>query len=547
MRHVAPLAALVLLVALVTAGSVQAAPLVFTVTNTADTGGGSLRQAILDANGSVGTNTIVFKIPGSGVHTITPASALPDVTDPVFINGRSQPGYSGTPLIELSGRGLSISAGSSTVAGLSIDGATDGIQLTTNGGNLISGCTLTSNMDGLLVDQGSGNNLIRGNLISGNGRYGINLGGEFGDGGSGNIIQGNKIGTDAAGTAALANGGEGIRVAGNTDHTKIGGKVVNSGAGNLISGNGGAGIFLTGPGVTDTAIQSNLIGTNAAGTAALGNSLGIAQLEATDSLISDDVISGNTGAGISISNSSSSNVVRNNLIGTDQSGASALGNGGEGISITSGADNVFGPGNVISANTADGVLLAGDANNVLRGNRIGTNASGTTVLANGNYAVQVGSPGQPVGGLGGNDGNVIAGGDVVLANLGVEGVPILRNSIFGGGTIVLFGGANNGQVAPTLTSVNTGGGVTTIRGTKTDAAFPVTQFRIEFFVSGACTGTHSPAEQFLFGRRLTTDVAGSRDFVYTVPALPSGQAITATSTDLSSNETSEISNCQLTP
>src|SRR4030095_8251296 len=80
-----------------------AAPMTFTVTNTSDSGSGSLRQAILDANANAGSDMIDFNIPGAGVHTIMPASALPTITDPVTIDGTTQPGFAGSPIIELSG------------------------------------------------------------------------------------------------------------------------------------------------------------------------------------------------------------------------------------------------------------------------------------------------------------------------------------------------------------------------------------------------------------------------------------------------------------
>src|SRR5262249_55932508 len=79
------------------------APALFTVTNALDSGPGSLRQAILDANNSHAAATIAFDISGGGVHTIRPASPLPTFTDPVVIDGSTQPGYAGAPLIELSG------------------------------------------------------------------------------------------------------------------------------------------------------------------------------------------------------------------------------------------------------------------------------------------------------------------------------------------------------------------------------------------------------------------------------------------------------------
>src|SRR5690242_12649157 len=71
----------------------------FTVTNIGDAGPGSLRQAILDSNAAIGTtNTIDFDIPGSGIQTIAPLSALPAITGAVLIDGFTQPGDSGTPL-----------------------------------------------------------------------------------------------------------------------------------------------------------------------------------------------------------------------------------------------------------------------------------------------------------------------------------------------------------------------------------------------------------------------------------------------------------------
>ncbi len=101
----------------------------FLVTNALDSGTGSLRQAILNANASANNgqpDQIRFAIPGVGLHTISPLTPLPTITDPVVIDGTSQPGYTGTPVIELdgslagSGNGLSISSGDTTVRGLDI-------------------------------------------------------------------------------------------------------------------------------------------------------------------------------------------------------------------------------------------------------------------------------------------------------------------------------------------------------------------------------------------------------------------------------------------
>jgi hypothetical protein len=122
----------------------------FTVTNTNDSGAGSLRQAILDANATPGTDTINFNIPPGGVQTIAPLTLLPSITSPVIIDGTTQPGYSGTPLVELngfhftgqfgcSGTGLFITAGNSTVQGLMINSWGTGISLDANGNNVVQG------------------------------------------------------------------------------------------------------------------------------------------------------------------------------------------------------------------------------------------------------------------------------------------------------------------------------------------------------------------------------------------------------------------------
>ena len=151
----------------------------FTVTNTDDAGAGSLRQAILDANANPGTDTIDFNIPGAGVHTISPATQLPSISDPVVIDGYSQPGaspntdpngFDGTLLIELSGagagpnvNGLDISAGGSTVRGLVINrfrglgGSGNAIFPSTAGGNHIEGNFLGTDAGGTLA-QGNEDN-----------------------------------------------------------------------------------------------------------------------------------------------------------------------------------------------------------------------------------------------------------------------------------------------------------------------------------------------------------------------------------------------------
>src|SRR5215207_10713434 len=104
----------------------------FTVTNVGDTGVGSLRQAILDANAAPGADVVAFDIPGAGIHTITPTlDILPASTGPLLVDGATQPGYAGRPLIELSG--AAGRAGGWAAAGLVLNGAGSGVRgLTVN-------------------------------------------------------------------------------------------------------------------------------------------------------------------------------------------------------------------------------------------------------------------------------------------------------------------------------------------------------------------------------------------------------------------------------
>ena len=210
----------------------------FTVTNTNDSGAGSLQQAITDANARTGKDTIVFNISGVGPHKIRPSSTLPTITSPVMIDSYTQPGASpntnptGSGInavlkIELDGRfvagdGLYITAGNSTVRGLVINlFAGNGIRLETNGSNVIEGNFIGTNVAGTVaagnLDRGvfiqSGSNTIGGttpaarNLISGNDRWGMEI-----RSGSANYVLGNLVGTDVTGTADLGNGGPGVEI-----------------------------------------------------------------------------------------------------------------------------------------------------------------------------------------------------------------------------------------------------------------------------------------------------------------------------------------------
>ena len=210
----------------------------------------SLRGAILAANQNSGADSIIFNVDASvpGVKTISPASPLPQITDPVTIDGYTQPDASANTLavgndaklriqlngqnVGTSGDGLVIVAGNSTIRGLVIHSFRNGIVLSGGNANKIEGNFLGTDPTGSTgignlsagINITSANNVIGGpipvpspaarNVISGKGAPGgpgIRI---EGPGASGNAVQGNYIGTNASGTAALPNAGHGIRKAG---------------------------------------------------------------------------------------------------------------------------------------------------------------------------------------------------------------------------------------------------------------------------------------------------------------------------------------------
>jgi hypothetical protein len=211
----------------------------FTVTNTSDSGPGSLRQAIVDANANAGADTIAFNIPGAGVHTITPASALPSITDAVVIDGYTQPGSSVNTLPD----------GENAVLLIELNGS--GFSSSSNGAGLLivsSNCTVR----GLVINR----------FASGSGIFFSSPSGNT----TTNIVEGNFIGTDPSGSNSLGNS-DGITIQHSTANL-IGG--LTPAARNVISGNGHQGIVLSTLS-TNTTIQGNFIGTTASGTAALSN------------------------------------------------------------------------------------------------------------------------------------------------------------------------------------------------------------------------------------------------------------------------------------
>ncbi|MCI0488639.1 MAG: right-handed parallel beta-helix repeat-containing protein [Blastocatellia bacterium] len=264
----------------------------FTVTGANNSGPGSLRQAILDANAVPGLDAIHFNLT-FGSRTITPQTALPEITESVTIDGTTQPGFAGKPLIELSGNvtarahGLDIRGGATVVRGLVINKFFgDGIVVNTKGGNRVEGCFIGTNVSGTAalgnttgveIDDAPSNTIggteaAAGNLISGNGVPNILI---FGNSARDNQVQGNKVGTDFNGKSELSGNRAGVGIV--APNNTVGGST--SGAGNLISGNvigiilglltfGDDDIVST----TGNQIMGNRIGTDMSGVAPLPNS-----------------------------------------------------------------------------------------------------------------------------------------------------------------------------------------------------------------------------------------------------------------------------------
>ncbi|MBA2361628.1 MAG: right-handed parallel beta-helix repeat-containing protein [Actinobacteria bacterium] len=291
----------------------------------------SLREAINAANGNADTDTIRFNIPGPGPYSIQPTGGgLPVINFPVIVDATTQPGYSGTPIVELDGSapggfdGLSLRGGSSTVRGLVINRFDRvGIAL-----------------------------LARGSYL----------------------IEDNYVGTDVTGIVALGNGEGGIAL-----RREFFANTQNTIRRNVISGNVGHGILIGAGSLVQPAgenvIQGNYIGTNATGTTSLGNTLDGIFILAPSNLVGGtdaatrNVISGNGRHGVSMwgQGNANGNVVQGNFIGTAADGTRAVGNVSDGVRIVDSADNTIGgtaagEGNVIAFNGGDGVLVGQNSN-----------------------------------------------------------------------------------------------------------------------------------------------------------------------------------------
>lgn len=363
-------------------GLVKAAT--YTVNNINDSGPGSLRQAIIDANASPGLDNITFNISGTGTHTILLSSQLPLINDPAVIDGYTQsgaiPATAGSPatlkiIIDGNGgafSGLSIDGGC-TVKGLSIVRFNNGISVwSTDGPNVISGNYIGILPDGITTQgnsnfgidiyQNSDNNVIGGpapadrNIISGNGMFGI-LFRENSSTCDNNIIQGNYIGTDQTGTIAKANISTGIHNAQARGTQYLDNVICSSMVGLEISKSGG--ILPYG-----LIIKRNRIGIGIHGED-LGNSYcGICILSSYNNLVGGSASDGNiiayNGIGIEISgNDSYGNQVKGNSIFNNDALGIDLIVGSYGVNLNDTGDPDTGPNELQNFPRIDTAYITG--------------------------------------------------------------------------------------------------------------------------------------------------------------------------------------------
>jgi titin len=359
--------------------------------------------------------------------------------------------------------------------------------------------------------------------------------------GSNNVVLGNYIGTDVTGTAALGND-FGLDIGGSNN--LIGGTT--PAARNIISGNNiQGGIVIRGTGIR---ALGNFIGTDVTGTYALANREGVIVFGSGPNQIggtepgAGNLISGSRFNGIN--SFINGTVIQGNMIGTDVTGTLALPNGLHGIQISGGSNDLVGgtetgAGNLISGNARNGILISSvfaSGADVVQGNRIGTDVTGTQALGNGGDGVHLErTNNNTVGGEAPGAGNIIAfnGNDGVLVDQGT-GNAILGNAIFANANlgIELVRGGNHNQEAPVITSATTDGTSTTVTGTLSSA--PNSTFTLEFFATNP--SDPSGAEQFLGSVVVTTDADGNASFTVTIAvAIDPGWFLTATATDAENN------------
>ena len=518
----------------------------YTVTSIADSGAGSLRQAIIDANASPGADTIAFNIVGSGVHTIAPATPLPPITEAVTVDGYTQPGSSPNTnavglglntvlMIEIAGTGTTGNGLEARIPGVTFRGlAVNRFSQDQVGGSpsflhsnlVVEGCIIGASPDGLQgyvgghgVSNDSPGARIGGltpaarNLISlaGSGNVNMTYGG---------VIQGNLIGTDITGARAMpgtADAGFGISTSGNSPIT-IGGTDPN--APNVIAG---MDVGISAGTSMATTVQGNFVGVDAAqaGVISSGTS-GIKVFGSGVSTIGgsgpgEGNVIGGFDYGITFEGFATP--LHGNFIGTDTTATKNFGNRIMGIFLSTHSQVVggigAGQGNVIAFNGWVGILVTDFAQeNPIRGNRIFSNGLGG-VGANGmGLAIDLANGSTPSG----QNPNDLGDADSATIQFG-----------------------NDFQNYPLITSAALEGGGTRVIGTLNSLAS--TLFDLDFYSNPSCRGLpRAPlqAEKYIGTTQVTTDGSGNASFNVLLPTpIEAGAPVTATATGPEGN-TSEL-------
>jgi len=465
----------------------------FIVTQTGDTGGGTLRQAMFAAEVHAGADTILFAIPDTdigydasqGVWAIQPTAELPNLLgDSTFVDGLSQAVFMGND-VNLQGPEIVI------------DGALAGE---------VSGLTL------------AGNHIVVRHLCVSGFKFE-----QFYVQGDSNTVAGCYIGTDGSGMERLGISWNGISVVGG-HYNVIGGETELDR--NIISGMTNLAVGLSYS--SNNRILGNYIGLTAMGTDTLQNDQGIAVLSSSthNQVGPGNIISGNRTHGITIRlEGADQNTVVGNTIGSGPLGTELWGNGGNGVLISSGLRNEIGGasaewGNLIVANGESGLRLEnGSHENVIAYNHIGTGGEGTAPMGNGRIGVNINyNSSRNVIGPGNCIGYNVEHGVLVHADNSI-GNQITQNSVYenGGKGIALIMNGNQNLAAPVITDL----------GSVSGSAVPHSQ--VEIFSS-------TDGEGRLYEATVAADASGA--FLWT--GTPTGPLVTATATD-ATNNTSEFS------
>jgi len=526
----------------------------FTVTNTNNSGSGSLREAMTLANASTGPHTIRFNIPQSdpgydaqkGIWTIAPTYPLPYVMKAgTVIDGTTQAANVGNtnadgPEIFLYGGGTVdfgfsvMNVSGVVIKGFIISRFIYGIQVTGSNasntsvkGNYIgvnyNATDTMPNYIGVEILGGAHDNIIGGgaledrNIISGNSHIGLRLLQS-----SNNIVKNNFVGTDRTGTQALPNY-DGISLEGFTQYNIIGGLTAEER--NLVSGNVAYGIPLIGLDTRYNEIKGNYIGTNAQGTAAIPNTYGIlfddgSRFNTVGGYAQGaaNLISGNSGYGVFIYNlGTTNNDVLGNLIGTDKTGTFAVPNG-NGIVCDGAAKNHLIDGNTISGNIQQGIAIhvAGSDGHKITRNKIGVDITGNSALPNGEDGIRIAEgcrwnvigvlpdSGNTIAWNGGNGINIMTGADVYNT---ISGNSIYKNT--GLGIDLYFPGPNINDAGDMDTGPNMGMNYPVIQNVTYDALSGISTVsgnidtqnpqdaRVELFLSDNYTNGYGQGQVFL--------------------------------------------------